>query len=146
MKRSSFKRPKFERAPVLVVPINRPGRVLRIDTEARASVPVPKFAYTRSPALLKACRLIPCQHCGVSDGTVVACHSNWAEHGKGRSVKASDLFVASLCFTCHSELDQGAHLTRDQRRAMWEAAHARTVDLLQRSGLWPDGVPVPAQE
>ena len=143
MKRTGFQKPQRERRPVLVVPITQPVHALRIDTEARASVPVPKFAYTRSPSLLKACRLIPCQHCGAADGTVVAAHSNWSEHGKGRSVKASDVFVASLCHRCHGELDQGASLTREQRRTMWQAAHRKTVAELKARGLWPAELPVP---
>ena len=31
-----------------------------------------KYPYIRSPALLKACRAIPCTNCGRDDGTVVA--------------------------------------------------------------------------
>jgi hypothetical protein len=100
-------------------------------------IAIPKFAYTRSPALMKAYRCIPCQHCGTDDGTVCGAHSNWAEHGKGRSIKASDEFCASLCFRCHTELDQGAGLTASQRKALWTTAHEKTVDALMRVGLWP---------
>ncbi len=103
----------------------------------------PKFAYVRSKALLEACRLIPCQHCGCDDGTVCAAHSNQAQHGKGKSIKASDVFVAALCFRCHSTLDQGSHLTRNEREAMWGDAHRKTVRLLLARGLWPITVPVP---
>lgn len=104
---------------------------------------IAKFTYTRSKALLKACREIPCQNCGVADGTVCAAHSNQARHGKGRSIKASDQFVASLCHKCHVDLDQGAHMTRGQREAMWDNAHRNTVRLLVRLGLWPKDVPIP---
>lgn len=97
-----------------------------------------KFPYTRSPALLKAC-----QHCGRYDGTVCAAHSNQAIHGKGRSIKASDVFVASLCHTCHNRLDQGADLIRPERESMWQKAHERTVSELLRLGLWPRRVPFP---
>ena len=103
----------------------------------------PKFAYVRNEKLLKACRNIPCQHCGAQDGTVVAAHSNFAKHGKGRGIKASDQYVASLCHTCHFELDQGSWLTKGERSAMWEGAHARTVAELNKRGLWPAEVPQP---
>lgn len=103
----------------------------------------PKIAYTRSKALLVACREIPCQSCGVADGTVVAAHSNQARHGKGRSIKASDVFVASLCHKCHTELDQGAALTRDQRAGMWDEAHRNTVRTLVQRGLWPMNIEIP---
>lgn len=103
----------------------------------------PKFTYVRSKKLLEACREIPCQHCGAQDGTVCAAHSNWAEHGKGKSIKASDIFVASLCAICHHQLDQGFLWTREQRKAIWIAAHEKTVALLNKLGLWPDEVPQP---
>lgn len=104
---------------------------------------IAKFPYVRSPALLKAARKIPCQHCQADDGTVCAAHSNWAEHGKGKSIKASDIYVASLCSICHHQLDQGFLWSREERRAIWQAAHEKTVALLNKLGLWPEGVPKP---
>jgi len=86
----------------------------------------PKHKYVRSPALMKAYRLLSCQHCGADDGTVCGAHSNWAEHGKGRGIKASDDKCASLCFKCHLELDSGRG-DRDDKRSMWDAAHASTM-------------------
>jgi len=105
-----------------------------------------KFTYIRSPALLKACRAIPCTNCGRDDGTVCAAHSNMAKHGKGRSIKASDVFVAALCHLCHFMLDQGSRLSRDEREAMWESCHSKTVQILVRLGLWPENVPIPELE
>jgi hypothetical protein len=35
-------------------------------------------------------------------------------------------------------------MSGEERRAMWDAAHARTVAALVGAGLWPAGVPVPA--
>lgn len=105
-----------------------------------------KFEYIRSSALLKACRGIACTNCGRDDGTVCAAHSNQAKHGKGRSIKASDIYVASLCFACHSALDQGSHLSRDEREALWDVCHARTVTELVLIGEWPAGLPIPAME
>jgi hypothetical protein len=61
----------------------------------------------RNQKLLEAVRESPCQHCGRSDGTVVAAHSNQGRDGKGRSLKANDYRIAALCYTCHAELDQG---------------------------------------
>lgn len=104
---------------------------------------IPKFTYIRSKALLTACREIPCQSCGMADGTVVAAHSNESRHGKGRSIKASDVYVASLCHKCHTDLDQGAHMTRAERAGMWDTAHRNTVKTLVKRGLWPLSVPIP---
>lgn len=104
---------------------------------------IPKTTYVRSRQLLSACREIPCQHCGAQDGTVVAAHSNRGSHGKGRGMKASDQYVASLCHTCHFEVDQGSRLSHDERAAIWDKAHDRTVRELLGRGLWPLDVPIP---
>ena len=75
-------------------------------------------------------RSSPCQHCGVSDGTVVAAHSNQLIDGKGRGLKAHDYRIAALCFRCHAELDQGAKMSKQERVNRWEAAHRATVGWL----------------
>ena len=94
----------------------------------------PKFQYVRNKKLMEAYRTIPCQNCGRDDGTVCGAHSNWAEHGKGRSIKASDDKCASLCSRCHSALDQGYHLTAQEKREMWTKAHLKTVEELTKRG------------
>lgn len=104
---------------------------------------IPKFPYVRSKKLLEACREIPCQVCGVADGTVVAAHSNQLRHGKGRSIKASDVYVASMCCECHTACDQGHSLNKSEKVEMWDAAHRNTVRELLKRGLWPLDVPVP---
>lgn len=106
----------------------------------------PKFTYVRSRKLLEACRDLACQHCGRDDGTVVAAHSNQAKHGKGRAIKASDVFVAALCMGCHYAIDQGRGLIQSERLALWTVAHAKTVIELVKRGLWPVDVPVPTKE
>lgn len=88
----------------------------------------------RNKLLLEVCRLIPCQHCGAKDGTVVAAHSNQLRDGKGRGLKANDYRVASLCFRCHATLDQGKELTKAERVEMWEEAHRKTIGELFEQG------------
>ena len=61
----------------------------------------------RVPALLRLARDQSCTNCGAEDGTIVAAHSNWSDHGKGMSIKAHDIYHAHLCVACHSWLDQG---------------------------------------
>jgi len=102
----------------------------------------PKHNYVRSTTLLRNAREIPCQHCGVDNGTVVAAHTNWGG-GKGRSVKADDNLIASLCHECHMELDMGYHMAKEQRQEMWLTAHLKTVQKLLDLGLWPSNVPIP---
>lgn len=103
----------------------------------------PKTEYVRSPKLMQAYRKIPCQACGIDDGTVVGAHSNQAAHGKGRGIKASDDRAASLCHSCHMAVDQGRSLSRPERESLWTSAHEKTVRELLRRGLWPMDVPVP---
>jgi hypothetical protein len=73
-------------------------------------------------------------HCGRQDGTVVAAHSNQLRDGKGRGIKAHDYRIAALCYQCHYELDQGAHLAKFERVTMWEDAHRATVGWLFETG------------
>ena len=83
----------------------------------------------RNQKLLEAVRACPCQHCGREDGTVVAAHSNQLRDGKGRGLKAHDYRIAALCFTCHTNVDQGM-LSREEQREIWEEAHRKTIGWL----------------
>ena len=84
----------------------------------------------RDTNLLEAVREAPCMHCGIQDGTIVAAHSNQLRDGKGRSLKAHDFRIAALCYRCHSELDQGSKMSKQERLNMWEDAHRATVGWL----------------
>jgi hypothetical protein len=84
----------------------------------------------RNKNLLELVRQCPCQHCGIEDGTVVAAHSNQLRDGKGRGLKAHDYRIAALCFRCHSELDQGTKMSKEERVEMWEEAHRKTIGWL----------------
>jgi len=146
MKQSGFKRKpavitaRAERAPV---PLTKPERFQVGKAIVAAMTPVAKTAYVRSKKLREAYRLIPCQNCGRDDGTVCCAHSNWAEHGKGKSIKACDTRGASLCSICHHAIDQGSELTGEERRAIWEPAHRKSVLELVASGYWPKSIPIP---
>lgn len=81
----------------------------------------------RNKKLLRSCREIPCQNCGVEDGTVCAAHRN---EGKGIGLKVSDALVAALCHRCHYELDNGKSLSREARREIWNQAYIKTMKAL----------------
>ena len=66
-------------------------------------------------------RLVPCAHLD----TVVPAHSNQQKHGKGTGHKASDIYTVPGCQACHHEIDQGHRLSKEERRAIWDAAYAR---------------------
>ena len=89
----------------------------------------------RNKKLLEIARLLPCQRCGIEDGTVVAAHSNQLRDGKGRGLKSSDFRIASLCFRCHAEADTSSTLTKVARIEMWEQAHRATIGELFERGL-----------
>ena len=89
----------------------------------------------RNKKLLEIARLLPCQICGIEDGTVVAAHSNQLRDGKGRGLKSSDFRIASLCFRCHAEADTSSTLTKVARIEMWEQAHRATIGELSERGL-----------
>ena len=103
----------------------------------------PKREYVRSKKLMEAYREIACQNCGRDDGTVCGAHSNSHRDGKAKSLKASDDSCASLCYTCHSALDQGSHLSRMDRETLHTNARIKTVRELVRRGLWPMDVTIP---
>ena len=88
----------------------------------------------RNKKLLEVVRQSPCQNCGAQDGTVCAAHSNQIRDGKGRGLKSNDFRIAALCFTCHSELDQGNKLSRAERVDLWEQAHRATIGWLFDNG------------
>lgn len=85
---------------------------------------------------------LPCQNCYI-EGQTQAAHSNWAEHGKGRGIKASDEYTAALCQTCHTELDSGTRLNKEQRRDLWQMAYQKTVNKLVEKNLWPVDIAKP---
>ena len=90
----------------------------------------------RNKKLLERLRESPyCLSCGNdNDGTVVAAHSNQLRDGKGRGLKAHDFRVAAMCHKCHSELDQGKTLGREERVEMWEESHRATIGWLFLAG------------
>lgn len=89
----------------------------------------------RSRKLLDTARDCPrCMGCGrPNDGTVVMAHSNQSRDAKGMGIKAHDFRIAALCMRCHSEVDQGS-LPREDRIALWEDAHRKTIGWLFEAG------------
>ena len=83
----------------------------------------------RNAKILRAAKDSPCQLCGADDKTIVAAHSNQLRDGKGRSIKAHDYRIAALCYTCHSDIDQGK-MSREDKQDLWEMAHRKTIGWL----------------
>ncbi len=64
--------------------------------------------------------------CHTQDDTIVAAHSNMMEHGKGMGHKAHDGMTAWLCHRCHSQLDQGSLMSKEERNVYTLRAICRT--------------------
>lgn len=91
-----------------------------------------KIAGHHEQKLLDACKGEPCylQVPGVcrldpKDPTVVACHGNWADTGKGLGLKAADRFSVPGCASCHHWLDVGTSASRAAKRSVFFNALAR---------------------
>lgn len=144
LKRSSFKRPQIERKRSVpeAIPMHLRRNAVFARCDVPAAPPVEKFEYVRSRKLLNAIKTLPCQHCGAPAPSDPA-HSNQAAHGKGKSIKASDVYVAALCRACHQEIDQGRRLSYAERVELWSNAWRKTVAALLREGRWPLEIPIP---
>lgn len=57
--------------------------------------------------------------------TVVPCHGNWSDLGKGAGIKAKDEYTVPGCFDCHQWLDVLTTATRDEKRSVFFDALAR---------------------
>lgn len=85
-----------------------------------------KHSVYRNPKLLALARGQACVMCDAQDDTIVSAHSNLLEHGKGKGLKSHDGMVSWLCYRCHTKLDQGKDMTREQRRDYTLEAICRT--------------------
>lgn len=119
MARAGFKR----KAALTLSPFS--GRaVLKGSTFARKR---PKARVGTDKKMLAACRGEHCylavpDVCLSTSETVVPCHSNEQQHGKGIGIKAHDKFTVPGCMACHAWLDQGpAH--RDTKFSVWREAY-----------------------
>ena len=104
----------------------------------------PKSKPYRNKRLLISVSMLECQVCGHPPSSDPA-HSNWSHHGKSMSRKADDIFVAAMCRSCHTELDTGSRLTKEERQAMWMDAWKKTVKRLVNDGDWPHDIDVPVE-
>lgn len=84
----------------------------------------------RSEKWLRAVASLDCVICG-REGTQAA-HRN---QGKGMAMKTDDCLTAALCPECHTRLDSGADMTREERRRDMDAAILMTLRDLARNGL-----------
>ncbi|MFX9828973.1 hypothetical protein ABTP29_15495 [Acinetobacter baumannii] len=82
----------------------------------------------RSKKRLNEIRALPCVRCGYPHSQ--AAHSNSSKHGKGRGIKASDLYTVPLCYVCHAAFDKFELGTRQESEAMFERWLEKTERML----------------
>ncbi|MCJ0927908.1 HNH endonuclease [Acinetobacter lwoffii] len=85
----------------------------------------------RDAKRLAAIRKLPCVRCGNPNSQ--AAHSNSAKHGKGRGIKASDLFVIPLCAICHAAFDRFELGNRAESEAMFDQWLVRVERMLNQT-------------
>lgn len=85
----------------------------------------------RDAKRLAAIRRLPCIRCGNPNSQ--AAHSNSAKHGKGRSIKSSDLFVIPLCAICHAAFDRFELGNRAESEAMFEKWLVKTELMMNQT-------------
>lgn len=85
----------------------------------------------RDSKRLAAIRKLPCVRCGNPNSQ--AAHSNSAKHGKGRGIKASDLFVIPLCAICHAAFDRFELGNRAESEAMFDQWLVRVERMLNQT-------------
>lgn len=105
-------------------PMSRGATTLQRSSFKRST---PKKRQGHDKTMRDACRGEPCYLAipGICRGaidSVVPCHANWAEYGKGMGIKAADRFTVPGCLACHHWLDQGSAPRADKKNA-WEAAY-----------------------
>ncbi|MEH1299387.1 hypothetical protein V7I42_00095 [Raoultella ornithinolytica] len=62
---------------------------------------------------------------------VQAAHRN---EGKGIGLKVDDSLTAALCIDCHTRIDNGKDMSRDERRSEMDRAIVLTLQKLTRNG------------
>lgn len=72
--------------------------------------------------------------CNADTSKVVACHSDEQVHGKGRGIKAHDIFIFFGCSGCHAWYGS-SDIPRSEKREAFHYAHARTIQRLIDKGL-----------
>ncbi|HCD4659901.1 TPA: DUF968 domain-containing protein [Acinetobacter nosocomialis] len=82
----------------------------------------------RDAKRLAAIRKLPCVRCGYPHSQ--AAHSNSSKHGKGRGIKASDLYTVPLCHVCHAAFDKFELGTRQESEELFDGWLEKTKRML----------------
>lgn len=131
MKRSPFKAKAPAPKPAKQVQyVARPREVATASVQLPMAQPVLKDNRHESEPWRRAVAALPCVLCG-RHGETQCAHRNV---DKGMGLKTDDALTAALCQSCHSEIDQGKTMSRDERRQRLDVAILLTIRALARAG------------
>ena len=85
----------------------------------------------------QSCTLRLATYCDGGGASSVWAHSNLMRHGKGRGVKAHDIFGCIACFGCHDVLDGRvrSHFAEEDLDREFQRAHEESLLLLLDKGV-----------
>ncbi len=86
----------------------------------------------RSEKWRRAVASLACINCGL-EGSTQAAHPNHRE--KGLSLKSPDCWCVPLCFTCHTEFDQGRKWSKESKRVLMDSWIIETIKILAEQEL-----------
>src|SRR3954466_11792656 len=91
----------------------------------------------RSVRMRQSARDRACVNCGLQDGSVVFCHLNDGEFGRGIGMKGSDLMGFWGCRVCHDLYDgRAGGLGKEAKRAMGWHCCCRTLYRFGQEGFF----------
>ena len=144
MRRTGFARkphPKAPRAPLAPIPRDLAERIS--TGPARLSV-MPKHPTEQSEPYRRLVAALPCDLCLVPNLSQCA-HPNTGKAGGKKLI--DDRLCFPLCADtplragCHGRFDQGALMSKAERRQYEPEAGKRARDTINRLGLWPARLP-----
>lgn len=133
MKRTPFKakaKAPERREAKQVQYVARPREVATASVALPMAQPVLKDNRHESEPWRRAVAALPCVLCG-RHGETQCAHRNV---DKGTGLKTDDALTAALCQSCHSEIDHGKTMSRDERRQRLDVAILLTIRALARAG------------
>jgi hypothetical protein len=96
-----------------------------------------KRNYIRSKKILDSAKGEKCTVespiCNDDRTTTVACHSDYMEDGKGKGIKAEDIYIAYGCFNCHQWLTKD--VVNDLKEMYFHRGMKRTWKRLIEKGI-----------
>jgi len=135
----AFRRPYVKPPKAEPIPMRYSTAHVSMARVTDVAVALPKSQPARHEGYRRLVALLPCHLCGI-EGYSQAAHANY---GKGLALKSDDRETFAMCGPrplnagCHALLDQGAIMSKPERRAFEIRAAEATRERIRSMGLWP---------